>query len=168
MIEEAMNAAARLKNRMELFRRRCQERGLAGTHQRQVLYRALAESDEHPSPEIMYEKVRREIPAISLGTVYRNIKLFKEIGLLREATPLHEPSRLDANLSNHHHLICSSCRSIADLPAEDVESIRFRRGIPAGFQIERYEVEVLGLCPACATKAGASGPSENRKHRKGR
>ena len=160
-----MDAALQLRSRMDFFRRRCQEHGLTGTHQRQILYRALAESDDHPSPEALYERVKRKIPAISLGTVYRNIKLFREIGLLKEPTPLHELSRLDANLSDHHHLICRSCGSITDLPAEQVESVHFREGIPSGFKIERYEIEILGLCRLCGAKSKASGTSESPKQK---
>ncbi|MBI3281935.1 MAG: transcriptional repressor, partial [Acidobacteria bacterium] len=52
----------------------CRERGLAMTHQRQVIYQALRDMHGHPSPEEVYERVRRQIPSISLGTVYKNIK----------------------------------------------------------------------------------------------
>ncbi len=145
-----MSSAARLRSRMEFFRSRCAECGLANTHQRQVLYRALAESDEHLSPEALYEKVKSEIPAISLATVYRNVKIFKKYGILEEVTPLHESYRLDPNLTDHHHLVCRTCQSILDIPADDIEPIRFRKGLPAGFQVERYEI--LGLCSDCALK----------------
>jgi Fur family peroxide stress response transcriptional regulator len=144
---------------MEIFRRLCAERGLANTHQRQRIYRAIADSEEHPSPEAIYEKVRKEIPSISLGTVYRNIKLFIEIGALRQVTPVHEPLRLDPNLSDHHHLICRCCRAIVDFGSEDVAPIRFRRSLPKGFRMERCEVEVLGVCARCRTR-GADSPAK--------
>lgn len=150
-----MSPAARLQNRMEFFQRRSAECGLASTHQRQVLYRAIAESDEHPSPEALYEKVKQEIPSISLGTIYRNIKIFTNCGLLEEVTPLHEASRLDPNLTNHHHLVCRCCHSIVDVPYEDIEPVRFRTNPPEGFHVERYEI--LGICSRCAMKANATG-----------
>jgi Fur family peroxide stress response transcriptional regulator len=146
---------------MEFFRRRCAECGLARTHQRDVLYRALAESEDHPSPEEVYEKVRKEIPAISLATVYRNIKIFKDCGLLQEVRPLQEPSRLDANLAHHHHLVCLRCGSILDLHGEDLEPVRFRKRFPKGFQVERYEVEVLGICSRCAARAARAGAAKS-------
>lgn len=149
-----MSPAARLKSRMEFFRKRCEECGLANTHQRQILYRAVAESDEHLSPEALYERVKSEIPSISLGTIYRNIKIFTKCGLLDEVTPLHEVCRLDPNLTDHHHLICRCCQSIVDIPSDDIEPIRFLRHLPSGFQVERYEI--LGVCARCASMAGAS------------
>jgi len=135
---------------METFRRHCAERGLAVTHQRAVIYRALASSDEHPTPERVYEQVRAEVPSISLGTVYKSIRTFTEAGLLREVNPLHESLRLDADLSNHHHAICVRCHRIQDLPEEALEPVRWRQRPPAGFRPERTKVEVLGVCAACA------------------
>jgi Fur family transcriptional regulator, peroxide stress response regulator len=156
-----MGPETRLQSRMEFFERRCLECGLASTHQRQILYRALAESDEHPSPEMLYEKVKQQIPAISLGTVYRNIKIFKDSGLLKEVSPLHESSRLDANLTKHHHLVCHRCHSIIDVLSEDIEPVRFRGNLPAGFEVEWYEVEVMGLCSRCTPKANAGDDVSN-------
>ncbi len=132
------------------FRRRCRELGLASTHQRQVIYRLLAETNVHPSPEAIYEKVRREIPSISLGTVYKNIKVFVDAGLIREVNTLHERLRLDANLEPHHHLVCARCKKVEDLPEDGLEPIRFRGRLPKGFRPERTVVEVVGLCAECS------------------
>ncbi len=135
---------------METFRRICAGRGLANTHQRQVIFRAIAESDGHPTPEAVYERVRKRIPSISLGTVYRNIKLFIDIGAIRQVAPASERLRLDPNLSDHHHLICRYCRSIADIDSQAIAPIRFRRSLPEDFRMERCEVEILGVCARCA------------------
>jgi len=137
---------------MELFRHRCSASGLAFTHQRQVVYRALMMSADHPSPEMVYEQVRHEMPSISLGTVYKTIKTFVELGLVREVSPEHATVRLDANLEPHHHFICLRCKAIHDLRMEDVEPVKLRRGLPKGFRAERTAVEVLGLCAQCSRK----------------
>ncbi|MDX1982220.1 MAG: transcriptional repressor [Bryobacteraceae bacterium] len=141
---------ATIVQRMDLFRQRCRKLGLACTHQRQIIYRALASSDSHPTPEAVYEQVKREIPAISLGTVYKNIRTFTEAGLLREVNILHDSLRLDANLGNHHHLVCTRCKRVADVPHRDVTPIRLRRSLPRGFQLERCSVELLGICAECS------------------
>jgi Fur family peroxide stress response transcriptional regulator len=139
---------------MEHFERVCLAHGLARTHQRQISYRTLAQSDAHPSPEAIYDKVRREIPSISLGTVYKNITTFLRVGLLRELNLSHEPLRLDPNLTNHHHVICTRCRTVADLAEDEVEPVRIKRKLPAGFRMERYEVDVIGICAQCAERTG--------------
>jgi Fur family peroxide stress response transcriptional regulator len=147
-----MISDATLAQRMELFRQRCQHLGLACTHQRQVIYRALAASDSHPTPEAVYDQVKREIPAISLGTVYKNIRTFTEAGLLREVNVLHDSLRLDANLGNHHHLVCTRCKRVADVPDRDLAPVRLRNSLPDGFQLERCTVELLGICADCSRR----------------
>jgi Fur family peroxide stress response transcriptional regulator len=133
------------------FRRLCGEHGMAVTHQRQVIYQALLSMHDHPSPEIVYEKVRKQIPSISLGTVYKNIKTFVESGLLREVSLHHGSARLETNLTPHHHLVCVRCKTIVDLDDDDLEPVRLKKRPPRGFSVQRYSVEVIGLCPRCST-----------------
>lgn len=143
-----MNTGTRQK--LENFRKICAAKGLAFTHQRCVIYLAVTESMEHPTPEAVYRKVKRRIPSVSLATVYKNIRTFLEAGLLREISPLHESQRLDADLHPHHHLVCLRCKSVRDLPAEAVSPVRFRQPLPGGFHPQRTSLEVLGLCARCA------------------
>jgi Fur family transcriptional regulator, peroxide stress response regulator len=145
-----------VEQQMQWFRDRCVEAGLPCTHQRQVLYRALLEAADHPSPEMLYERVKRAIPSVSLGTVYRNIKTFLDNGLIGEVSLHHGTLRLEANNAPHHHLVCRQCRKMFDLPEEGVEAIRLREGLPKGFQLERFVVEAHGLCADC------SAPRERR------
>jgi Fur family peroxide stress response transcriptional regulator len=135
--------------RMGEFTRRCQEAGLAATHQRTVIYRVLVESHDHPSPEVVYERVRLEIPEISRATVYKNIHTFIDASLLREVSELHQTNRLDANLERHHHLICTRCRKVVDYQDDQLQGVRASKPEPGGFQVTEYRVEVRGLCPAC-------------------
>ncbi|MCX6586030.1 MAG: transcriptional repressor [Acidobacteria bacterium] len=146
-----------VEQRMEWFRDRCTAAGLPCTHQRQVLYRALLEATDHPSPEALYDRVRREIPSISLGTVYRNIRTFLDRGLIGEVSLHHGSLRLEANNQPHHHFVCTECRSMFDLPVDALpvdalDPIPFRRPLPPGFRVNRFIVEAQGLCPACALK----------------
>ncbi|MCZ2148641.1 MAG: transcriptional repressor [Bryobacterales bacterium] len=145
-----MNPEDSLRHRMDLFRQRCLELGLAYTHQRMVIYKALASTNTHPTPETVYEQVKREIPAISLGTVYKNIRTFTEAGLLREVTVLHDSLRLDANLGDHHHLVCVRCKAIFDAPENEVTPVPLPESLPDGFRLERCSVLFLGVCAQCA------------------
>ncbi len=138
-----------VKARMGDFTRRCKEAGLTTTHQRTVIYRVLVESRDHPSPELVYERVSREIPEISRATVYKNIHTFIEAGMLREVSELHQTNRLDANLERHHHLICTRCRKVVDFHDDRLDGIRASKSEPDGFQVAEYRVEARGLCPAC-------------------
>jgi Fe2+ or Zn2+ uptake regulation protein len=138
------------------FRCRCSAAGLAATHQRYVIYRVLAKSHDHPSPELVVERVRQEIPSISHATVYKNIHTFVEIGLLREVNTLHQTSRLDANLDQHHHLVCVNCQKVVDFYDKTLDGARAEQPAPHGFRIERYQVEAHGLCPECQAAGAAA------------
>ena len=134
------------------FRKICEQRGLAVTHQRQIIFETLTAMREHPSPEAVYERVKRQIPSISLATVYKNLKTFEEHGLIQEVSPHHGSARFETNAEPHHHLVCLSCRAIIDVPADDIGPVRLKKQAPDGFRIQRYSVEMLGVCGACAEK----------------
>jgi Fur family peroxide stress response transcriptional regulator len=127
--------------------------GLAATHQRQVVYEAVIAAHGHHSPEQIYEAVRKRIPSISLATVYNNLRLFVERGLLREVSPHSSTLRVDGNLKPHHHLVCSRCKSVQDIEGEFFDLKRISRQIPAGFDLTQPVVEVFGLCRNCRAKA---------------
>jgi Fur family peroxide stress response transcriptional regulator len=137
-------------NLTEQFRELCQTHGLSVTHQRQVIYEALMERRDHPSPEAVYEKVREKIPSISLGTVYKNIKTFVDSGMLGEVSLHHGSARLETNMEPHHHLVCSRCKDIIDLPDANVEPVRLKGRLPKGFAVHRFSIEIIGLCEECA------------------
>ncbi len=140
-----------IESMVTAFRERCRASGLALTHQREIIYRAIISSKQHPSPELIFEEVRRQIPSISLATVYKNLHTFLEAGLLREVSPHHGSLRLEADLTEHHHLVCTRCKAIVDLDQSELEPIHLNRKLRAGYQILRYTVEFQGLCPACAS-----------------
>jgi Fur family peroxide stress response transcriptional regulator len=137
------------------FRRRCKEQGLAFTFQRQVIYEAVVDSREHPTPELIYEQVRQRIPSISLGTIYKNVKTFLDSGVLKEVTLHHGSLRLESNMTPHHHLVCSSCKAILDIDESAVEPVRLpKTKLPAGFSIQQCRVEFVGVCKSCQTATG--------------
>lgn len=135
------------------FRELCRAHGLALTHQRQVIYETLIAMPGHPSPEEVFDRVRKKIPAISLATVYKTIHTFVDSGILREVSPHHGSLRVDDNFDPHHHLVCTICKSITDVEESAFEPLRFKQRFPQGFRFERFAVDVLGVCPQCAARA---------------
>jgi|SRR5579863_7003418 Fe2+ or Zn2+ uptake regulation protein len=137
------------------FRDLAWKHGLAATHQRQVVYEAVIASHGHHSPEQIYGTVRKRIPSISLATVYNNLRLFVERGLLREVTPHSSTLRVDGNLEPHHHLVCTRCKSVQDITGDFVNFVDFKRlarQAPGGFDLSEPLIEVFGLCPRCSAK----------------
>jgi len=130
--------------------------GLPITHQRQVIYDALIAMPGHPSPEEVYAKVRRRIPSISLATVYKNLNRFLKAGLLQEMSVHHGSLRVEVNDHPHHHLVCSSCKKIEDIDSEQIGPLHVRGRLPKGFAVQRYSVDVIGLCARCRGKKKVS------------
>jgi Fur family peroxide stress response transcriptional regulator len=131
------------------FRHLCEEHGLAVTHQRQVLYEVMQQMPGHPSPEEVYVRLRKRIPSISLATVYKNIRLFLESGILQEVSPHHGPLRVEMNRHAHHHLVCTSCKRITDIDEASIAELPRRKKLPGGFLVQRYAIDVLGVCAEC-------------------
>ncbi|HNY42724.1 MAG TPA: transcriptional repressor [Bryobacteraceae bacterium] len=138
------------------FRQDCRAAGMAITHQREVIFRALMEMDGHPSPEAIYGRVKHQIPAISLATVYKNLKTFIDTGLVSEVSLHHGALRLETNSLPHHHFVCTRCKEIFDLEDDHLAPVELRRELPGGFRLQRYSVEFQGLCGRCAAEAAQS------------
>ena len=134
------------------FRELAWKHGLAATHQRQIVYEAVIASHGHYSPEQIYASVRKRIPSISLATVYNNLRLFVDRGLLREVSPHASTLLVDGNLKPHHHLVCSRCKSVQDIEADFIDFKRLSPHVPDGFDLARPVVEVFGLCRRCSAK----------------
>src|SRR5215831_1154008 len=131
------------------FRRLCREHDLAATHQRQKIYEALVSRLGHYSPEEIYDKVKQDLPSISLATVYKNLKTFVHAGMLRDVSHHQGPWRVDANTVPHHHLVCTRCHSITDLDLDRIGPVKLRGRMPSGFRIEKFSIEVQGVCKSC-------------------
>ncbi len=131
------------------FRELCLEHGIAVTHQRQVLYEVMQGMEGHPSPEEVYARVKKKVPSISLATVYKNIHLFVESGVLRKMSMHHGSVRVEMNEQAHHHLVCSKCKAIADIDEASLGELPKRRKLPGGFLVQRYAVDAIGLCAKC-------------------
>jgi Fur family peroxide stress response transcriptional regulator len=144
----------------------CREHGLAATHQRRVIYETVMSLEGHPSPEIIYEAVRKRIPSISLATVYKNVRTFLASGMLREVSMHHGSIRVEPNESEHYHLVCTRCRRITDLDpgSVQVQPLAKKRSLK-GFQVTRISIDVLGVCALCAAKQ-SSMTSKPRRRKK--
>jgi Fur family peroxide stress response transcriptional regulator len=134
------------------FRELCREHQLAATHQRHTIYEALVSRPGHYSPEEIYLRVKQQLPSISLATVYKNLKTFVQAGMLRDVSHHQGPWRVDANANPHHHLVCTRCYSITDLELNSIGPVKMRGNLPQGFRLEKFSVEVQGVCKACRNK----------------
>lgn len=124
------------------------EHGVQVTYQRLAIYQMLYYSKEHPSAEVVYQAVRKRFPMISLGTVYKTLEKFHEVGLVQKVSPLTDVTRYDATIDSHQHLVCLKCHSIRDChdPSPEKDFRSMERG---GFKVLSRQVLFHGYCADC-------------------
>lgn len=119
--------------------------------QRDAILRVLMSTKSHPTAEWLYEEVRKEIPNISLGTVYRNLRMMKEKGEILELDQTGTFRRFDGNSANHYHFRCDSCGRVFDIDEPVVAGIDERVEMNTGFKVSHHRLEFCGLCQDCKT-----------------
>lgn len=133
------------------FTEKVHETGGRMTEQRRAVLEALASVDTHPTAAEVYEMVREELPDVSQGTVYRNLRKLIELGYAQELDYGPGASHFDATVEPHYHVRCVHCGRVADLPIErrPVPCIDEARRVADGWEVSEHRVEFMGLCPDC-------------------
>ncbi len=121
--------------------------------QREAILELLTQENYHPTAEEIFHSVRQHIPAISLGTVYRNLDQLCEAGLaLKLEDTGSGPAHYEARRQRHLHLCCRKCGQIEDLwPSDDPLRLDV---FPSDCHIEDYRLTLIGLCPHCKAAEG--------------
>ena len=116
--------------------------------QRELIYQAVMNTDKHPTAETVYNWLKPENPALSLGTVYRNLNQLAEEGsIIRLSFPVE---RFDANTKPHPHFICRVCNSVYDFEGIDYDvSLDSRAESANGHTVERHDLLFSGVCKSC-------------------
>jgi Fur family ferric uptake transcriptional regulator len=123
------------------------------TRQRRVILEELRKVNTHPSADEIYEIVRKRLPRISLGTVYRNLEILSDSGDIQKLETGSSPKRFDGNPSEHFHIRCVRCDRIADVVILPDLEIDLERVNAADFEVIGHRLEFLGLCPQCSGKS---------------
>ena len=134
----------------------CRRHGIKPTHQRREIYRELARTQEHPDVQSIYLRVRRRMPAVSLDTVYRTLRLLEEKGVVSRVACLDSRTRFDAVTERHHHFTCVKCGAIQDLYSEALNAVSVPAEATAMGTVNSVHVELRGVCAAC--RAAAAEP----------
>ncbi len=123
------------------------------TRQRRIILDELRKTKDHPTADMLYQSVRRHLPRISLGTVYRNLEILAEAGMIRKLEfGGASRMRFDATVSRHSHIRCVACGRIDDFPLDpDLNPEEYTAGIN-GYEVLGYNLEFYGRCPACKAK----------------
>lgn len=120
------------------------------TKQRLAVLSAVRETGGHPTAGRIYNEVRRSLPRISLGTVYRNLSELRDAGLISEIRIGSGSSRFDCRTEPHHHVRCLKCGRIEDVNHTSDPRIEEAVSDATGYRVISYAVHFEGICAACA------------------
>jgi Fur family peroxide stress response transcriptional regulator len=146
-----MNSSTQ-QNTIEQFISRCREKGLSVTPQRLVIYRAMAEDNSHPNPDMVYQKIHQEHPTISLATVYKTLETFEKHGIVSVVTTLHNSVRYDPLTKRHHHIVCVKCKKVMDLEDPGLDAINIPEEVSQKNKLIDYSVHFNVICAKCQGK----------------
>ena len=138
-----------IKKKLDAFGEACRGAGLRLTHQRLEIFRELAEATDHPSPEIIYKRLKRRLPTISLDTIYRTLSTLEKYNLIKRVQTMENQARFEAGMEQHHHLICRNCREIIDFKWENFDTSNLPADVFNWGRIENKNVVLYGLCKKC-------------------
>ncbi len=119
------------------------------TKQREAILRVLRNTRAHPTADWIYEEVRKEIPNISKGTVYRNLQVLQEDGAVTELNLNGTLSRFESKQKSHYHFRCEQCGRVFDVDEPVNKELDERVAERTGFRISYHQMEFRGLCRDC-------------------
>lgn len=142
------------------------QKGRRMTKQRTVILEELRKVTSHPRTEEIYHLVKKRLPNISLGTVYRNLGLFRDLGLITELDYGKNFSRYDGNPRNHYHFACLRCGQVFDFAGEILAELDEKVAKKMEFTVSHHRLEFYGLCKDCqkgGEQVGSNSKSERSK-----
>jgi len=133
------------------------------TKQRQIILEELRRSRKHPTAAELYESVRKRLPRISLGTVYRNLELLASAGHIRKLPLGGETMRYDGDLGRHYHIRCVECGKIDDVEIQAFDLNAAGLALPGDYEILGHRLEFIGVCKSCRGRRKTVDSSRKRK-----
>jgi Fur family transcriptional regulator, ferric uptake regulator len=130
------------------------------TAQRRIILEELRNVLTHPTAGEIYEIVRKRLPRISLGTVYRNLEILTEIGMIQKLEMAGTQKRFDGIVENHYHVRCIRCGRVDDVLAESIPMINEALAEASDYEILWHRLEFVGLCPRCKKEGGPTRKRE--------
>lgn len=121
---------------------------MRSTNQRQIILEELRKAN-HPTACELYDRVRRRLPRIGLGTIYRNLDVMADCGLVLKLEVGGSQKRFDALTEPHYHIRCARCNKVDDIDVDVIQDIAQAAAEKTSYRILGHHVEFTGLCPKC-------------------
>ena len=143
-----MKTKANPKSNQNHLDERLATRGFRFTSQRQRVYEVLLGKRDHPTAEEVFLRAKKELPDISLATVYNCLDALVKCGVARQVTLERGATRFCPNMREHCHFYCDSCDQVFDIDVDPAANLT----LPRGFHGERFDIAVHGCCPDCSAR----------------
>ncbi len=138
----------RLKDALDALKKS----GVRITPQRHAILEYLIYSESHPTADEIYKALEGDFPNMSVATVYNNLRVFRNAGLIKELTYGDASSRFDFVTHDHYHIICDECGTIVDFHHPGLDEVERLASHVTGFKVNSHRLEVYGTCPSCASR----------------
>ncbi len=132
------------------------------TRQRKVILERLRKVKTHPSADEVYAMVRKKLPRISLGTVYRNLEILSQLGEIQRLELGCALKRFDGNPENHYHIRCNHCNRVDDIMIRPLKNVENEINGSTDYRVTGHRIEFQGLCRRCSQKERSSFPDHAR------
>jgi Fe2+ or Zn2+ uptake regulation protein len=142
-----MNSGEKTKADLQ-FNARLATSGFRFTPQRQHVYDVLLQRQDHPTAEEVFIRAKRDMPEISMATVYNCLDALVRSSLARQVKVDRGATRFCPNMREHCHFYCDTCESVFDIDFPEKGSMAVP--LPKGFKAARFEIAIHGTCPDCA------------------
>jgi len=119
------------------------------SHQRERIFRAVMESCEHPTANMVYEQLKTDMPRLSLGTVYRNLNQLADAGRLKKIPLADGSCRFDKTKEAHSHIVCEQCGAVSDVHLPSFQALGEAIESETDFVLKSYDVVLRGVCLRC-------------------
>lgn len=133
------------------------------THQREVILDEIKKSTTHPTADELYERIKKKLPRISLATVYRNLEIMSESGLINKLEISGRQKRFDWDLDQHDHIYCVQCHRVDNIDLTDKKDVTLPPDQNRGYMVSGCRVEFYGICPKCNNTSQKKLKGESKK-----
>ena len=120
------------------------------SRQRELIYKAVHDTTQHPTADMVYSELKEKEPSLSLATVYRNLNQLAGMGILKKFSVAGK-DRFDARIDNHYHIICKTCGKVVDIensiPLDEMLSKSYSS---TGFTVDSIDILINGECGDCS------------------
>jgi len=130
------------------------------TKQRRLILEELRSTNDHPTADMLYDRVRKHLPRISLGTVYRNLEILTALGEIQTLELSGSQKRYDGVPGKHYHIRCLNCGRLDDAPIAPLSRLEDELYESTVYTIMGHRLEFVGLCPECSRDQKARRSAE--------